>query len=105
MPQTFDFLVIGAGAAGASATYWLSSRGRVAMIEQEQQPGYHSTSRSAAVLSAAYGPRSWQILTAASAAFYGEPPLGFCEGALAAPRGALYLAAPGEEEALRSQAA
>src|SRR2546426_787240 len=50
--DTCDFLVIGAGIAGASAAYELANRGRVVLLERESLPGYHSTGRSAAVLEA-----------------------------------------------------
>jgi D-arginine dehydrogenase len=103
--RTFDFLVIGGGIAGASAAFFLARHGKVGLIEQERQPGYHSTARSAAVHSAAYGPRSWQIITSASRGFLIDPPPGFCEAPLTKPLGALYLAAAHEEEGLRGQAA
>jgi D-arginine dehydrogenase len=105
MARSFDFIVVGGGIAGASAAHALSRHGRVALLEKESQPGFHSTSRSAAVLSCAYGPRSWQILTTASAGFYAEPPEGFSDAALTRPLGALYLATVQEEEGLRFQAA
>jgi D-arginine dehydrogenase len=105
MARTFDFLVIGGGIAGASAAYALSRCGRVVLVEQERQMGYHSTGRSAAVHSSAYGPRSWQILSSASRSFFTDPPPGFCDSPLTKPLGALYLAAAGEEATLREQAA
>ncbi len=46
--QDFDFIVIGAGIAGASAGYELAAGGRVVLLDRESQPGYHSTGRSAA---------------------------------------------------------
>ena len=104
MARSFDFIVVGAGIAGASAASALSRHGRVALLEKESQPGFHSTGRSAAVLSCAYGERSWQILTAASASFYAEPPEGFTGAALTRPLGALYLAAAHEEEGLKAKA-
>jgi D-arginine dehydrogenase len=105
MAEAFDFAVIGAGIAGASVAWRLAAHGRVVVIEQESQPGYHSTSRSAAVLSCAYGPESWQILTTASAAFYDAPPDGFSDVPLTKPRGALYLATAAEEAGLRARQA
>ena len=48
---TADFLVIGAGMAGASAAAHLAELGRVILLERESQPGYHSTGRSAALFS------------------------------------------------------
>jgi len=105
MARSFDFMVVGGGIAGASAASALSRHGRVALLEKESQPGFHSTSRSAAALSCAYGPRSWQILSTASASFYAAPPESFTDAALTRPLGALYLAAAHEEEGLRDQAA
>jgi D-arginine dehydrogenase len=101
----FDFIVIGGGAAGASVAYELSRRGRVALLERESAPGYHSTARSAAVIAENYGPRGWQMLTTASRPFFERPPDGFTEHALLRPRGALFLAAAAEEPALRESAA
>ncbi len=43
-----DFLVLGAGVAGASAAYELGAHGRVILLEREDAPGYHSTGRAAA---------------------------------------------------------
>jgi D-arginine dehydrogenase len=104
MTVAYDFAVIGAGAAGASAAYALSRHGSVVVIEQEPQPAYHSTGRSAAVRSDAYGPRTWQILTTASTRFFASPPPGFSDHSVEKPLGALYLGTPAEEDALRSQA-
>jgi D-arginine dehydrogenase len=100
----FDVLVIGAGAAGASVAYELSKIGRVAIIEQESAPAYHSTARSAAVLCEAYGPIGWQMLTSASRAFFENPPEGLAEHALLRPLGALFLATADEEPSLRTAA-
>jgi D-arginine dehydrogenase len=104
MTRTYDAIVIGGGIAGASVAYALSRDARVLILEMETQPGYHSTSRSAAVVSLAYGPKTWQILTAASAAFYMSPPAGFSHGPLTKPLGALYLARSGEERELQGHA-
>ena len=40
------------------------------MVEQEQQPGYHSTGRSAAIYSPTYGPTPIRALTRASLAYF-----------------------------------
>ena len=55
MPQTADVIVIGAGMAGASAAAHLAESARVTLLEGEDQPGYHSTGRSAALFSETYG--------------------------------------------------
>ena len=98
-----DFLVIGAGIAGASAAYFLAPHGRVAVLERESQPGYHATGRSAALFAAAYGNPQVRALTRASRAFLESPPPGFAEHPLMTPRGALFVAAPGQEARLDAE--
>ena len=62
-----DAVVVGAGIAGASAAWALARTGRrVALIEQEPQPGVHATGRSAATLSETSGTRAVCALAAAS---------------------------------------
>ena len=60
--------------AGASVAYWLAPHGRVVVLEREDQPGYHTTGRSAALYMATYGTPNIQALTRASRAFYDAPP-------------------------------
>jgi len=50
--SNFELIIIGCGIAGASLAYFLAERGMtdVLILEREDQPGYHSTGRSAAVL-------------------------------------------------------
>ncbi|MEX5609189.1 FAD-dependent oxidoreductase, partial [Pseudomonas protegens] len=90
--QCFDFVIIGAGIAGASLAYRLAGQASVLVLERESQPGYHSTGRSAAMFMEAYGTPQIQALTRASRAFYQRPPQGFCEHPLMEPRGCLYVA-------------
>jgi D-arginine dehydrogenase len=90
--QVFDFAVIGAGIAGASVAWRLAASASVLVLEREQQPGYHSTGRSAAMFMETYGTPQIQALTRASRAFYEQPPSGFVVGPLLAPRGAMYIA-------------
>src|SRR5262249_11307990 len=99
MPH-FDFLVIGAGAAGASVAYELSKVATVVLIEREIGPGYHSTGRSAAVISENYGPLAGQAWVTASRSFFETPPPGFADHSLLHQIGALYLAAPDNEAEL-----
>ncbi len=82
-----DILIIGAGMAGASAAYFLARRFDVLLLEREDQPGYHTTGRSAALYSQAYGNAAIRALTVASKAFFDAPPAGFCEQPLLTPRG------------------
>ncbi len=89
--QIFDFVVIGAGMAGASAAYFLSAEGSVLMLEMESQPGYHTTGRSAALFTEAYGNAPIRALTTGGRRFLIDPPDGFAETPILTPRGALFV--------------
>lgn len=95
-----DILVVGAGMAGCSAAYELSKRHRVVVIERESMPGYHSTGRSAALFTEAYGNRVVRALTVASRAFYEGPPAGFTDHPMLSPRGAMFVCAADQLSAL-----
>lgn len=95
-----DYLIIGAGIAGASIAYWLAPHASVMLLEREAQPGYHSTGRSAALYMASYGPPQVRALTCASRAFFDHPPAGFTEHPLLTPRGALFIARPDQLDEL-----
>lgn len=98
-----DVVIVGAGIAGASLAWRLAShprRPRVLLLEREDQPGYHSTGRSAAMFMASYGPPGVRALTRASEAFYRAPPPELAMGRVMTPRGVIYLAAPGQLDAL-----
>ena len=86
-----DFLVVGAGMAGASAAYWLAERGRVVVLEQEDVPGYHSTGRSAAMYMETYGGRLIKGLAVAGRSFLAHPPSGFTEAPLLSSLSVLYV--------------
>lgn len=87
-----DVLIIGAGIAGASAGFELSKARRVVVLEREDQPGYHSTGRSAALFTEAYGNATIRALSRASRGFFTTPPDGFAAAPLLAPRGVLTIA-------------
>ena len=89
--REFDIIIIGAGIAGASAGYFLSGKHKVCLLEREPQPGYHTTGRSAAVYTRAYGNRVIRALTAASEDFLMQPPKGFCDHPILSRRGALFV--------------
>lgn len=102
MPQA-DFIIIGGGIAGASTGYWLSGHGRVVVLERESHPAYHSTGRSAALYTAAYGTAQVRALTLASRAFFDAPPAGFCEHPLLTPRGEMTVDFNGDPQELNNQ--
>jgi D-arginine dehydrogenase len=95
-----DYLIIGAGIAGASIGYWLAPHAKVILLERETQPGYHSTGRSAALFYESYGPPQVRALTCASRAFFEDPPAGFTDHPILSPRGALMVAALGQSDLL-----
>jgi len=87
-----DVLIIGAGIAGSSVAYELAGGRDVVLLEREAQPGYHSTGRSAAMLTATYGAPVVRALARASYGFLAAPPPDFAAGPLLSPRGMLHLA-------------
>lgn len=92
MIETCDFLVVGAGIAGASVAYELVPHGRVILLERETLPGYHATGRSAAIFLETYGNAVVRGLTRGSRDFLLSPPDGFSEVPLTRGRGALFIA-------------
>ncbi|MEY3953852.1 MAG: hypothetical protein RLZZ397_732 [Pseudomonadota bacterium] len=102
MKHDSEILILGAGIAGASLGYALGSRATVLMLEAEDQPGYHSTGRSAAHFIEGYGPPGVRALSRASAPFFKRPPSGFAEHALLEPRGVMTLYREGQESQLEA---
>jgi D-arginine dehydrogenase len=98
--ENADFIVIGAGVAGASVAYFLARQARVVVLEREPHPGYHSTGRSAALFMETYGPEQVRSLTRASRRFFANPPAGFVEHPLLSRRGTLTVATRGQEAQL-----
>ncbi|MEM7238266.1 MAG: FAD-binding oxidoreductase, partial [Pseudomonadota bacterium] len=98
----FDVAVIGAGIAGASVAAQLAPHRRVVLLEMEDQPGYHTTGRSAAIFAAIYGPPVIRALTRASEAFFTNPPAGFSAHPLVTPRDILMLARADQDEVLQA---
>jgi D-arginine dehydrogenase len=91
MTADCDFLVIGAGVSGAAAAFELAAHGSVLLLEMEDQPGHHSTGRSAALYTPNYGPAVVRQICQAAYPFFRDPPAGFAEHALLSPRGALSI--------------
>lgn len=98
---TYDIIVIGAGIAGASVAAELAPDHNVLLLEREAQPGYHTTGRSAALYTVAYGPPVIRALTRASGVFFHAPPgeaLSFLK-----PRGVVFVARTDQLDALAHQ--
>jgi D-arginine dehydrogenase len=88
--QEVDFLVVGAGIAGASVAAELARHHRTLLVERESRPGYHSTGRSAALHSEIYGNAPIRALTRASRGFFLQPQGD--RAPFATPRGCLHIA-------------
>lgn len=97
-----DFLIVGAGIAGASAGYALGTRGRVVILERESQPGYHSTGRSAALYTGTYGNFVMRTLAKASRTLLDAPPEGFADHPLMTPRATMLIGRADQEAALEA---
>ncbi len=100
-----DVIIIGAGIAGASAAYELALTRRVLLLEREDQPGYHTTGRSAALFIKSYGNAQIRALTLASERFYTAQPEGFSEVPLLTPRGALLIGREDQKDLLAAELA
>jgi len=95
-----DFIVIGAGIAGASTAAELAAHGSVQLLEMEAQAGYHATGRSAAFFAAAYGNRTIRALTCLCEDFLFSPPDGFSEVALVRARDCMFFGRADQEQQL-----
>jgi D-arginine dehydrogenase len=93
-----DIAIVGAGMAGASLAAEIGTRASVLLLEAEEQPGFHSTGRSAAFWSESYGGPAVQPLTTASGAFLRD-------GGFLRSRGGLHIAAEEGRGALDALAA
>jgi D-arginine dehydrogenase len=90
--HNFDVVIIGAGIAGSTVAAALSPDCRVALIEAEEAPGYHTTGRSAAMWILGYGPPDVRRLTGLSRSFLESPPAGFTDTPLITPRLVVLIA-------------
>ena len=95
-----DYIIIGAGMAGASCAYFLAPHGSVLLLERESQPGYHTTGRSAALYIESYGNAAIRALNRAGKPFFLNPPEGFAQNPILTPRGSLILAEADQLDAL-----
>lgn len=96
----YDIIVIGAGMAGASVAAELAGERRVLLLEAESRPGYHTTGRSAALFTVAYGPPVIRALSRASLPFFRNPESPFIAHPLLKERGVLFMARGDQMDAL-----
>ena len=91
--SNFEMIIIGCGIAGASLAYFLAERGMtdILILEREEQPGYHSTGRSAAVLVEFDLVPSLLQLKLLGGRFLRNPPSGFSESTLLQRSGILIM--------------
>jgi D-arginine dehydrogenase len=91
MSLTPDFVVVGAGIAGASAAYELAAHGEVLLLEREHVAGYHTTGRSAALYTEAWEGGIWRRLAIASRPFLELPPPNFAAVPILSPLPVLMI--------------
>lgn len=96
MDLNFDIVIIGAGMAGASIAAAAARTRRVALIEMEHAPGYHTTGRSAALYTELYGNEAVREITSRGRAFFDAPPAGFLRPLLHR-RGCIYSVRPEQQ--------
>ena len=89
----YDIAIVGAGIVGATLAVAVGDRARVLLLEAEDQPGYHSTGRSAAFWSETYGGPGIQPLSAASTE-------AFRAGGWLEPLGSLHIGRAEDEGAI-----
>ncbi len=100
MAAAYDILIVGGGIAGLSAGAALSAHAKVAVLEAEEQIGFHSSGRSATMLHYALGDRLVRALTLASREFFDDPPDDFTEVPIGRPMPVLIHARDDERAEL-----
>ena len=93
--MSHDIAIIGAGIVGTTLAAELAPHASVVLLEAEDQPGYHSTGRSAAFWSETYGGPGVQPLTSASGAALRDG--GFLE-----PLGSLHIGRDADSPAIEA---
>jgi D-arginine dehydrogenase len=102
MIASADVVIIGAGLAGAATAYSLTrlSDRTVVVLEQEEQPGLHSSGRNAAMIRHVIGTRALMPVVSEGARFVRRPPSDFPAVSYNAC-GSLILAEGAQADALR----
>lgn len=100
-----DFVVVGGGIAGASATAHLAPHGSVTLVEMERTLAYHTTGRSAALFIVNYGAQGVRPMARASRRFLEDPPEGATEAPLLTSRGLLWIGGAEQREKIAEVAA
>ena len=98
--RDFDIAIIGGGIAGVSLAHFLGAAARVVLLEAEDQPGYHSTGRSAAEFVLNYNAPEVMALARAAKPFFDHPPEGFADVPLLVHRGGVGISGTESGEAL-----
>ena len=96
-----DFLVIGAGIAGASIAYRLSGQGPGPIVGDGGATWISFNGSFCSFFSESYGNRVIRALTTVSGEFFRNSPAGFADHPLILPRGVLMLAREDQLEKLQ----
>lgn len=101
--KTYDVVIVGGGIAGISLAYRIAPHRSVLIVEQESQPAYHTSGRSAAMYMESYGTEQVRALTRASREFFDAAVSSeFSETPILTPRGCMFVAAPDEMSELEN---
>ncbi len=105
--DAYDFVIIGAGFAGASTAFHLARRGatKALLLEQESIPGFHSSGRNAAMMRQCVPDPDLTRLTRDGAAFLRHLPSDWPEPVQFKQNGSLLLGSGEGWEKLKKDAA
>jgi D-arginine dehydrogenase len=105
--ESAEFVVVGAGLAGAGTAYGLTQAGAsdVVVLEQEDAPGVHSSGRNAAMIRQVVSGEDVAALAREGAAFLQDPPAEWDQPPTVDPHGSLLLGGGDSSAALREDMA